>query len=117
MPKIIVDGKEVYAEKDKRLVLVIEDAGIDILHRCGGWAGCTTCRVRFVSGEPLKMTKAERDKLDSEGLLGLVRLSCQILCEHDMIVETVMRVSNTEYTNPGRRPEDRTQPWDQWFDF
>ncbi len=29
----------------RRLVLGIEDAGIDILHRCGGNARCATCRV------------------------------------------------------------------------
>jgi ferredoxin len=40
------------AKEGERLVLAIEDAGIDILHRCGGNARCTTCRVEFVSGEP-----------------------------------------------------------------
>ena len=31
-------------EEGRRLVLALEDAGIDILHRCGGNARCTTCR-------------------------------------------------------------------------
>ena len=30
------------APAGKKLVLVLEDAGIDILHRCGGNAKCTT---------------------------------------------------------------------------
>ena len=40
------------AEPGKRLVLAIEDAGIDILHRCGGNARCTTCRVEIRGGDP-----------------------------------------------------------------
>lgn len=34
----------------KRLVLaLIDEAGIDQLHACGGNAKCTTCRIEFVS--------------------------------------------------------------------
>ena len=33
------------AEQGRKLVLAIEDAGVDILHRCGGNAKCTTCRA------------------------------------------------------------------------
>jgi len=50
----------VQVETGKRLVLAIEqDAGVDILHACGGNARCTTCRVEFVEGEPARMTAAE----------------------------------------------------------
>src|SRR5688572_3099461 len=54
MPKLAVEGfATVEVENGKRLVLAIEqDAGVDILHACGGNARCTTCRVEFVSGEP-----------------------------------------------------------------
>lgn len=48
MPKISVEkfgSFEVAA--GKRLVNALEDAGIQILHRCGGNARCTTCRVQF----------------------------------------------------------------------
>ena len=40
------------AEEGRKLVLAIEDSGIDILHRCGGNARCTTCRVEILSGDP-----------------------------------------------------------------
>src|SRR5690349_8861121 len=62
MPKLSVEGfNTVDVESGKRLVLAIEqDAGVDILHTCGGNARCTTCRVEFVSGEPSPMTKAEK---------------------------------------------------------
>ena len=54
MPKLTVEGFPAIDVQDgKRLVLAIEqDAGVDILHACGGNARCTTCRVEFISGEP-----------------------------------------------------------------
>jgi ferredoxin len=49
MPKIQAETAnglvETEAPAGKKLVLAIEDAGIDILHRCGGNARCTTSRV------------------------------------------------------------------------
>ena len=47
MPIITINDQSFEAEHAKRLVLAIEDAGINILHRCGGYAKCTTCRVVF----------------------------------------------------------------------
>ncbi|HZB24943.1 MAG TPA: 2Fe-2S iron-sulfur cluster-binding protein, partial [Vicinamibacterales bacterium] len=72
MPKLTVEGfPTVEVETGKRLVLAIEeDAGVDVLHACGGNARCTTCRVEFVSGEPERMTVAERTVLASRGLSG-----------------------------------------------
>jgi ferredoxin len=37
------------APAGKKLVLALEDNGVDILHRCGGNARCTTCRVEVLS--------------------------------------------------------------------
>ena len=51
------------APDGQRLVLAIMDAGVDILHRCGGNARCTTCRVQILDGNPGPMTDIERDKL------------------------------------------------------
>ena len=73
------------AEPGKRLVLAIEDAGIDILHRCGGNARCTTCRVEIRGGDPGEMNSRERARLAREHELAPnVRLSCQILVQDDL---------------------------------
>ena len=65
MPKLTVEGfPTVDVDNGKRLVNAIEkDAGVDILHACGGNARCTTCRIEFVNGEPTRMTKAEKTRL------------------------------------------------------
>ncbi len=103
-------------EDGKRLVLAIEENGSDILHRCGGYAGCTTCRVEFSDGEPDKMTVAERDKLQEQGNLGKFRLSCQILCDQDMTVTPLMTLSSTEMDDAGSTPKDDITPDPEWID-
>jgi ferredoxin len=46
-----------------------------ILHRCGGYARCTTCRIEYLEGKPKKMTKAELVMLERKDLLGQAWLS------------------------------------------
>ena len=61
MPILTVEGVGEYdVPEGKRLVLaLVQDAGIDQLHACGGNARCTTCRVEFVSGEPERIRRRE----------------------------------------------------------
>jgi ferredoxin len=111
MPRLTVEGVgEFDVPEGKRLVLALEDeAGIDQLHACGGNARCTTCRVEFVTGEPPRMTVAEKDVLAKRGLSG-VRLSCQILCDHDMTVRAISRLAGSGRADVGPRPADAIQP-------
>jgi len=115
MPKLSVEGfATVDVEAGKRLVLAIEqDAGVDILHACGGNARCTTCRVEFVTGEPPRMTIAEKTKMEEKGLTG-VRLSCQIVCDHDMTVRAISRFGGSGRPDPGKTPEPSIQPPPEW---
>lgn len=107
MPQLTVEGVGTFSVPlNKRLVLALEDeAGVDQLHACGGNARCTTCRVEFVSGEPATMTEAERNVLAARGLTG-VRLSCQILCDHDMMVRAISRLAGSGRADVGTRPAD-----------
>lgn len=115
MPKLTVEGYPgVDVEEGKRLVNAIEqDAGVDILHACGGNAKCTTCRVEFIEGEPTTITRAEKAKLEEKGLTG-VRLSCQIACTHDMTVRAVSRLEGSGRPDPGRTPDPTIQPPPEW---
>jgi ferredoxin len=116
MPKLTVDGYGTFdVPANKRLVLAIEqDAGVDILHACGGNARCTTCRVEFIAGEPEKMTAAERERLTARDLTG-VRLSCQILCDHDMSVRAISRLEGSGRPDPGGTPADDITPPPVWL--
>lgn len=111
MPQLTVDGAgTVEVAAGKRLVNALtDDAKIDQLHACGGNARCTTCRVEFISGEPEKMTVAEKSVLAARGLTG-VRLSCQIVCDHDMSVKAISRFAGSGRVDAGKRPADEIQP-------
>ena len=111
MPKLSVENVGQFeVPQGKRLVLALEDeAKIDQLHACGGNARCTTCRVEFVAGEPDKMTQAEKSVLAARGVTG-VRLSCQILCDHDMTVRAISRLAGSGRKDAGPRPADQIQP-------
>src|SRR5438477_7469739 len=111
MPKLTVEGVGEFVVPDgKRLVLALEqDAHIDQLHACGGNARCTTCRVEFVSGEPAAKTKAEIAALGAKGLSG-VRLSCQIVCDHDMTVRAISRLEGSGRPDPGPTPKPFIEP-------
>lgn len=76
----------------KKLVLALEENGVDVSHRCGGLARCTTCRVKFSSAEP-ELGEAEHQCLEEDGVLGEFRLSCQIRVDRDMDVEVLFRAS------------------------
>ena len=111
MPKLTVEGVgEFTIPEGKRLVLALEDeAKIDQLHACGGNARCTTCRVEFVAGEPEKMTVSEKNVLAARGLSG-VRLSCQILCDHDMTIRANSRLAGSGRKDAGSRPAEKIHP-------
>jgi ferredoxin len=118
MPKLTVEGFGTFEiPAGKRLVLALtDDAKIDQLHSCGGNAKCTTCRVRFLSGEPGKVTQAERTVLSDRGLgatAGL-RLSCQITCDQDMRLIADSRLATSGKKDAGPRPADEITPPPVW---
>src|SRR4051794_21343373 len=107
MPQLTVDGVGTFeVPAGKRLVLALTyEAGVDQLHACGGNARCTTCRVEFLAGEPPRQTEAEQRVLAARGLSG-VRLSCQILCDHDLAVRVISRLAGSGRKDAGPRPAD-----------
>ena len=116
MAKLTIENVgEFEIENGKRLVLAIEETGVDILHRCGGFARCTTCRVEFIDGEPAKMTKAERDKWKEKGEQGL-RLSCQCRIEDDMHVRVVNTLQSSGLNDPGPTPKKEITPDPVWME-
>jgi len=118
VPRLEVEGAGTFdVEEGKRLVLAIEeDAGVDIMHQCGGYARCTTCRVEFLEGEPETMTQAELAMLVMRNLLGQARLSCQALCDRGMKVRVLMTVSPTGVRGPGWKPQKDITPKPFWVE-
>ncbi|MGB8510391.1 MAG: 2Fe-2S iron-sulfur cluster-binding protein [Pyrinomonadaceae bacterium] len=110
MPKIDAEtatGAQAFeAEEGRKLVLALEDAGIDILHRCGGHAKCTTCRVEVLAGDPGEIGELERARLAMEtGLAENVRLSCQVRV-HDDLKVVVVNQASVRGMDAGTRPAE-----------
>jgi ferredoxin len=107
MPVVTIEGEKSFdVEAGKKLVLAIEDAGIDILHRCGGNARCTTCRVVVLAGDAPAMETAERERLAREtDLEPNTRLSCQIHVNSDLWVKVINRAQQAGI-DAGPRPLD-----------
>lgn len=102
-------------EEGTRLVRAIEGCGVELGHRCGGQAKCTTCRVEFAEGEPNVMTEAEYEKLNDIGQYGDIRLSCQIVVDRDMTVEPLMRVEEQGWDDAGPEPAITVEPAAEWY--
>ena len=101
MPKVTVTGHKSFdVDEGTKLAWAIEQSGYDISHRCGGFARCTTCRVKFLSEQPA-MGKKEHDSLEEDGVLGEFRLSCQIPVDRDMEVTVLNPVHQMSWDNPG----------------
>ncbi len=107
MPEVTVEGEKTFTVDDGvKLVLAIEDAGIDIMHRCGGNARCTTCRVEVLAGDPGPVQELEQLRLArEEALAPNIRLSCQVHVNSDLTVRVLGRASVAGIA-PGPRPED-----------
>lgn len=110
MPKITAEtagGKVAFeAEAGRKLVLCLEDSGIDILHRCGGNARCTTCRVEVLAGDPGEIGEPERDILATKtDLNDHTRLSCQIRLMDNLHVKVINQAS-VKGMDAGTRPTE-----------
>ncbi|MEO6589259.1 MAG: 2Fe-2S iron-sulfur cluster-binding protein [Pyrinomonadaceae bacterium] len=108
MPKITAEtanGQVAFeVEEGRKLVLCLEDNGVDILHRCGGNAKCTTCRVEVLAGDPGEIGEPEKAILASKTDLGdHTRLSCQVRVSDDLHVQ-VVRQASVEGIEAGGRP-------------
>jgi len=89
-----------YVKEGTKLAKSIEDNGIDISHRCGGNARCTTCNVLFYSEEP-PLKEIEENCLVEDQVLGQFRLSCQIRVDRAMHVKVLTRASDKGW-DPGQ---------------
>ena len=91
-------------EEGRKLVLCLEDNGVDILHRCGGNARCTTCRVEVLSGDPGEIGEPEKAILATKtDLNDHTRLSCQVYVMDDLHVNVINQAS-VKGMDAGPRP-------------
>lgn len=107
MPVIQVEGRpSIEVEEGQKLVLALEDCGIDVLHRCGGNARCTTCAVEVLEGDLGEMGEAEAIVRKNKGIEDpAIRLSCQVRVHEDATVR-LMKTAASTGLEPGPRPQE-----------
>ncbi|MGG0240562.1 2Fe-2S iron-sulfur cluster-binding protein [Bacillus rhizoplanae] len=106
MPKITVSGTGTFeVEAGTKLVLALEDNGVNILHRCGGKAKCTTCRVEILDGDFCEPNQVEKRAFAEKGVEDYLRLSCQVYVNADMTVRPILTVE-TSGMDAGPRPAE-----------
>jgi ferredoxin len=102
----VIDYRSFEGEEGKKLVNVLEDNGVDILHRCGGNSKCTSCRVEVLEGDFGPKSDQETQTLAAKGFNDEnVRLSCQIRVSGDATVKAIMTKTNSNL-EPGPRPAE-----------
>jgi ferredoxin len=107
MPKVTIDGGDTFeCARGERLVIAIEDAGVDILHRCGGNSRCTTCRVEILAGDAGPKTEAEAERMSRMTDAGeTLRFACQVQVNDDLTVRVLRRLQdNPDMSDAGPRP-------------
>ncbi|MFD9628757.1 2Fe-2S iron-sulfur cluster-binding protein [Peribacillus muralis] len=106
MPYVTVYERGTFeVEQGKKLVLALEDNGVNILHRCGGKAKCTTCRVEILAGDFSEVTNDEKKSFEEKGIEDQLRLSCQIYVNGDIAIRPIMTVESSGL-EAGPRPAD-----------
>ncbi|MCK1993453.1 2Fe-2S iron-sulfur cluster-binding protein [Peribacillus muralis] len=106
MPYVTVYERGTFeVEQGKKLVLALEDNGVNILHRCGGKAKCTTCRVEILAGDFSEVTNDEKKSFEEKGIEDQLRLSCQIYVNGDIAIRPIMTVESSGLA-AGPRPAD-----------
>lgn len=102
----IENGPTIEVAEGTKLVLAVEDSGVDIMHRCGGNARCTTCRVEIIEGhcEPPTGVELERISRESDWPADR-RLSCQVRVETDITIRVISTTTSTGMP-AGPRPMD-----------
>jgi ferredoxin len=106
LPKLTVEGTGTFdVEEGTKLVLALEDNGVHILHRCGGKARCTTCRIEVIAGDFCEVTNDEKQAITEKGIEDHLRLSCQMRVHKDITVRPILTVENSGL-DAGPRPAE-----------
>lgn len=69
MLKLIIEGVGIFDVKEGiKLVLVIEDSGVNIFYCCGGNVCCIICRVEILVGDFCEVSVNEKYVMMEKGI-------------------------------------------------
>jgi ferredoxin, 2Fe-2S len=105
-------GQEVDVDPNKSLLDICNDNKIPIRSVCHGVPSCGECRIRVVSGDHnlLPPGKAELSLIGTNYFLDQRRLSCQLRCFGDVVIDISRHLGPDDSANRkirGHRATDR----------
>jgi len=99
--KFLPTEVEVEGDPNKSLLQICTENKIEIKSICKGVPSCAECRVKIVSGEynVLPPSKAELSLIGSSYFIDQRRLSCQVHCFGDVVVDIAEQIERGEMTS------------------
>ncbi|MFN8944665.1 MAG: 2Fe-2S iron-sulfur cluster-binding protein [Pseudobdellovibrionaceae bacterium] len=96
--KFLPQNIEIEASPEKSVLQVANENKIEIKSLCKGQPSCAECRIRIVQGEDFVMapSKAELNLIGNTYYLDGRRLSCQVHCFGDIVVDLTEQVERSE---------------------
>lgn len=99
--KFLPTQVEVEGDPNKSLLQICTENKIEIKSICKGVPSCAECRIKIVSGEynVLPPSKAELSLIGSSYFIDQRRLSCQVHCFGDVVVDISEQIERGETQN------------------
>lgn len=96
--KFLPQNIEIEAPPEKSVLQIATENKIEIRSLCKGQPSCAECRVRIVQGEDYVMapSKAEVNLIGNTYYIDGRRLSCQLHCFGDIVVDLTEQIERSE---------------------
>lgn len=96
--KFLPTGQEIQVDPNKTLLQLCTENHIEIKSICKGIPNCAECRVKIVEGEHnvLPPSKAELAVVGSNYFIDQRRLSCQVRCFGDVVVDITEQIERAD---------------------
>ncbi len=104
--KFLPEGQEFEIEQDQTVMELAHAKGVKIKSVCNGMPSCAECRVKLVEGEHnvLPPSAKELSLIGTGYFIDQRRLSCQLKCFGDVVVDLTEQVDKVE-SDGQRRPQ------------
>ena len=89
-----MNSEKIELNKEKNLLEVMIEKGINILAPCNGKGTCGKCKIKLISGKVNEITKTEKKILSKKELGNNIRLACRVKMESNIEIEVLNKLEN-----------------------
>lgn len=109
--KFVPQDIEIEGDSSKSLLDLAKDAGIQIKSVCGGTPSCAECKIQIKEGEynVLPPSDKEISLIGSAHFVDQSRLSCQLKCFGDVVIDMNEQIEKQSSGASTKRPQGKAQ--------